>query len=137
MEDYSFYLPATLTSADYPAFIAKDQEIQTIAVPTILAAFNWPKGSNRYARVARLVDNLFGRLETLQGPGYHPKWKDVVLSAQVPGLARFGAAQEWLDRMGAIAQAGASPTTTSNRTLTPSEAELWQEFLRWRKTTHQ
>ena len=137
MEDYSFYLPATLTSADYPAFIAKDQEIQTIAVPTILAAFNWPKGSNRYARVARLVDNLFGRLETLQGPGYHLKWKDVVLNAQVPGLARFSAAQEWLDRMGAIAQAGASPTTTGDRTMTPSEAELWQEFLRWRKGTHQ
>jgi hypothetical protein len=118
MEDYSYYLPATLNSADYPAFIAKDQKIRTIAVPTILAAFNWPKGSNRYARVARLVDNLFGRLETLQGPGYHPKWKDVVLNAQVPGLARFSAAQEWLDRVGAIAQAGASLTTMSNRTLT-------------------
>jgi len=137
MEDYSFYLPATLTSVDYPTFIAKDQEIQTIAVPTILAAFNWPKGSNRYGRVARLVDSLFGRLETLQGPGYHPKWKDVVLNAQVPGLGRFGAAQEWLDRMGAIAEAGASPTTASNRTLSPSEAELWQEFLRWRKSAHQ
>jgi len=135
MEDYSFYLPATLASTDYPAFIAKDQEIQTIAVPTILAAFNWPKGSNRYARVARLVDNLFGRLETLQGPGYHPKWKDVVLNAQVPGIARFGAAQEWLDGVSAIAQAGASPTTTGNRTLTPSDAKLWQEFLRWRENS--
>jgi TRAP-type uncharacterized transport system substrate-binding protein len=135
MEDYSFYLPATLTSADYPAFIAQGEEIQTIAVPTILAAFNWPKGSNRYARVARLVDNLFGRLETLQGRGYHPKWKDVVLNAQVPGLARFGAAQEWLDRVSAIAQAGASPTTIGNRTLTPSDAKLWQEFLRWRENT--
>jgi TRAP-type uncharacterized transport system substrate-binding protein len=137
MEDYSFYLPATLTSADYPAFISQGQEIQTIAVPTILAAFNWPKGSNRYARVARLVDNLFGRLETLQGPGYHPKWKNVVLNAQVPGLARFGAAQEWLDGMSSVAQAGPSPTRTANRTLTPSDAKLWQEFLRWRENTHQ
>jgi TRAP-type uncharacterized transport system substrate-binding protein len=135
MEDYSFYLPATLTSADYPAFIPQGEEIQTIAIPTILAAFNWPKGSNRYARVARLVDNLFDRLELLQGPGYHPKWKDVVLNAQVPGLVRFGAAQEWLDRATTVAQADASPVNAAT-TMSPTQAKLWQEFLRWRKNNH-
>src|SRR5690242_10364953 len=131
MEDYSFYLPATLTSADYPALIPQGEEVQTIAIPTVLAAFNWPKGSNRYARVARLVDNLFDRLEVLQRPGYHPKWKDVVLNAQVPGLARFGAAQEWLDRTTAVAQADIS-TTDSSATMSPGQAKLWQEFLHWR-----
>jgi len=131
MEDYSFYLPAKLTPADYPAFIRQGEEIQTIAIPTILAAFNWPKGSNHYARVARLVDNLFGRLEVLQGPGYHPKWKDVVLNAQVPGLTRFGAAQEWLDRTTAVAKAGASEVSVS---MSPAQAKLWQEFLRWRQS---
>jgi TRAP-type uncharacterized transport system substrate-binding protein len=136
MEDYSFYLPATLTSADYPAFIPQGEEVQTIAIPTVLAAFNWPKGSNRYARVARLVDNLFDRLEVLQRPGYHPKWKDVVLNAQVPGLARFGAAQEWLDRTTAVAQADI-PTTDSSTTMSPGQAKLWQEFLHWRKNAHQ
>jgi hypothetical protein len=136
MEDYSFYLPATLTSADYPAFIPQGAEIQTIAIPTVLAAFNWPKGSNRYARVARLVDNLFDRLEVLQGPGYHPKWKDVVLNAQVPGLTRFAAAQEWLDRTTAIAQADASPVNATT-TMSPTQAKLWQDFLRWRKNNHQ
>jgi TRAP-type uncharacterized transport system substrate-binding protein len=137
MEDYSFYLPATLTSADYPAFIPQGEEVQTIAIPTILAAFNWPKGSNRYARVARLVDNLFDRLEALQGPGYHPKWKDVVLNAQVPGLVRFGAAQEWLDRATTVAQAqaDASPVNAAT-TMPPNQAKLWQEFLRWRKNNH-
>jgi TRAP-type uncharacterized transport system substrate-binding protein len=136
MEDYSFYLPATLTSADYPAFIPQGEEVQTIAIPTVLAAFNWPKGSNRYARVARLVDNLFDRLEVLQRPGYHPKWKDVVLNAQVPGLARFGAAQEWLDRTTAVAQADI-PTTDSSTTMSPGQTKLWQEFLHWRKNAHQ
>jgi TRAP-type uncharacterized transport system substrate-binding protein len=43
MEDYSFYLPATLTSADYPAFIAKGQEIQTIAVPRFSPRSTGPK----------------------------------------------------------------------------------------------
>ena len=79
------------------------QEIQTIAVPTILAAFNWPKNSDRYRRVARLTDNLFSRLDQLQGEGFHPKWKDVNLAAKVPGLKRFPAAQEWLDSLHAAA----------------------------------
>jgi TRAP-type uncharacterized transport system substrate-binding protein len=40
--DFEFYLPSTLSSSDYPDLIPAGQEIQTIAVPTILAAFNWP-----------------------------------------------------------------------------------------------
>src|SRR4051794_4177200 len=76
-QDTGFYLPSTLTASDYPQLIPQGEEVQTIAIPTILAAFNWPKGSDRYKRVARLTDNLFSRLDKLQGPGFHPKWKDV------------------------------------------------------------
>jgi TRAP-type uncharacterized transport system substrate-binding protein len=125
-QDFSFYLPATLTSTDYPNFIPQGQDVQTIAIPTILAAFNWQKASNRYARVARLTDYLFDRLSTLQGPGFHPKWKDVVLNAQVPGLKRFPAAQEWLDRTAPGKVVAASPTTE------PADAKLFQQFLQWK-----
>jgi hypothetical protein len=92
------YLPSVLTSRDYPQLIPEGQEVRTISVPTILAAYNWPKGSDRYARLERLVDRLFGRLNQLHGPGFHPAWKEVNISAQVPGLRRFAAAQEWIDR---------------------------------------
>ena len=44
------------------------------------------------------VDELFDRIDRLQSPGYDPKWKDVNPAARVPGLVRFQAAQEWLDR---------------------------------------
>jgi TRAP-type uncharacterized transport system substrate-binding protein len=125
-EDFSFYLPATLTSTDYPQLIPEGQEVQTIAIPTILAAFNWPKGSNRYDRVARLTDYLFDRLDTLQGPGFHPKWKDVVLNAQVPGLTRFRAAQEWLDRTVSAQVASGAPT------VDPSDLKLFRQFLQWK-----
>jgi TRAP-type uncharacterized transport system substrate-binding protein len=137
-QDFSFYLPATLTSNDYPQLIPHDQEVQTIAIPTILAAFNWPKGSDRYNRVARLTEQLFSRLDTLQGAGFHPKWKDVVLNAQVPGLNRFPAAQEWLDRTAMTPGAQASPSTGNGSlepgavVLKPSEAQLYQQFLEWR-----
>jgi hypothetical protein len=98
MDEDGLYVPSVLTAADYPGLIAPGQEIQTIAVPTILAAYNWPRWSDRYRRVARLTDHVFARLGALQVPGFHPKWKDVNLTARVPGLTRFAAAQEWLDR---------------------------------------
>ena len=97
---YSVYLPSALTPRDYPQLIPEGQEIQTISVPTVLAAYNWPKGSDRYARVARFVDHLFSRLDQFRGPGFHSAWRDVNVVAEVPGLRRFAAAQEWIDRNG-------------------------------------
>jgi hypothetical protein len=79
--------------------------VSTIAVPTVLVAFNWPVQSNRYKRVSRFVDYLFSRIDRLQAPGFDPKWKSINLAATVPGLARFSAAQVWLDRKARNAQA--------------------------------
>jgi TRAP-type uncharacterized transport system substrate-binding protein len=95
-EDY--YLPATLEANEYPGLIRPGERIATISVPTALVAFNWPPGSNRYQRVARFVDHLFGRIDKLQEPGFDPKWKAINLAATVPSLSRFQAAQDWLDR---------------------------------------
>jgi hypothetical protein len=98
IEDPGFYTPSALTSKDYPQLIPEGQEVPTISVPTVLAAYNWPKDSDRYARLARLVDRLFSRLDQLQAPGFHPAWRDVNIAAQVPGLRRFAPAQTWIDR---------------------------------------
>src|SRR6266480_540224 len=95
-EDY--YLPSSIDTRDYPSLVPKGERIATIAVPTILVAYNWPQRSERYRRVARLVDHLFNRLDRLQSPGFDPKWKEVNLRAKVPGLERFRPAQEWLDQ---------------------------------------
>ena len=105
------YLPSTLTSRDYPQLIPEGQDITTIAVPTILAAYNWPQGSDRHARLVRLVDYLFSRIGQFRAPGFHPAWREVNLAAQVPGLRRFAPAQEWLDRAnsGGVQRAPARP----------------------------
>jgi TRAP-type uncharacterized transport system substrate-binding protein len=95
-EDY--YLPAALDAAEYPNLIKQGERVTTIAVPTALVAFNFPAKSNRFERLARFVEHLFSRIETLQQPGFDPKWKSINLAAAVPGLARFPAAQAWLDR---------------------------------------
>jgi TRAP-type uncharacterized transport system substrate-binding protein len=99
-EDY--YLPSSIDSTDYPNLVPKAERIATIAVPTVLVAYNWPQNSDRYRRVARLVDNLFSRIGKLQSSGFDPKWKEVNLRASVPGLERFRAAEEWLDRPQAV-----------------------------------
>jgi TRAP-type uncharacterized transport system substrate-binding protein len=95
-EDY--YLPAVLEAAEYPGLIKQGERVSTIAVPTALVAFNWPAKTDRYQRVARFADMLFSRIDRLQAPGFDPKWKSINLAATVPGLNRFAAAQEWLDR---------------------------------------
>ena len=142
-DDFGFYLPSTLTNADYPNLIPQGQEIQTIAVPTVLAAFNWPRSSDRYRRIARMTDYLFDRLATLQGPAFHPKWKDVNLNAKVPGLERFPAAQEWLDKANAskpsapqgatTGSTGTSQAATTAPAASPEDQRLYQEFLEWRR----
>jgi TRAP-type uncharacterized transport system substrate-binding protein len=103
-EDY--YLPSYLEQADYPNLVPKGERIATIAVPTILASFNWRTDSPRYRRVARFVDELFSRADKLKSPGFDAKWKDVNLTTRAPGLERFQAAQEWLDRASPSKQSG-------------------------------
>jgi TRAP-type uncharacterized transport system substrate-binding protein len=93
-----YYLPSYLVPTDYPNLISQGERISTIAVPTILASFNWRPETPRYRKVARFVDELFSRVDKLKAPGFDPKWKDVDLAARTPGLERFQPAQEWLDR---------------------------------------
>ena len=101
-----YYLPSSLGAADYPNLIAKDARIATISVPTVLATLNWQPGSPRYRRVARFVDELFGHVDRLASPGFDAKWKEVNPAARAPGLERFQAAQEWLDRSASTQQGG-------------------------------
>jgi TRAP-type uncharacterized transport system substrate-binding protein len=93
-----YYVPAVLTSSDYPALVPSGEQITTIAVPTVLVSYNWKLGTPRYLKVARFVENLFARMDRLRSPGFDPKWKEIDLSASAPGLARFKPAQDWLDR---------------------------------------
>ena len=73
-EDY--YLPAVLEAAEYPALIKPGERISTISVPTVLVAYNWSAGSNRYQRVARFTDYLFSRVDKLQVAGFDAQVED-------------------------------------------------------------
>jgi TRAP-type uncharacterized transport system substrate-binding protein len=93
-----YYVPDVLTSSDYPTLVPSGEHVTTIAVPTVLVSYNWKPDTPRYLRVTRFVENLFARMDRLRSPGFDPKWKEIDLSVSAPGLARFKAAQDWLDR---------------------------------------
>jgi hypothetical protein len=134
------YLPATLATEDYPGLIAPGQKVETIAVSAVLIAFNWPKGTDRYRRIQRFVDNFFPRLSEFQKAPRHPKWKEANLAAVMPGWKRFEGADEWLRKRDTMAQgereqfnpflAGRQEKAAS---LPSAERDrLFQEFLAWR-----
>ena len=93
----SDYLPASLTAKDYPNLISDQEQVDTIAVPSVLAAYNWPPTSARFRKLAMFVDAFFTKFPAFQNPPFHPKWNEVSLSAPVPGWRRFVPAQQWLD----------------------------------------
>lgn len=95
------FLPAVFGHEDYPNLVGKDERVETFASIAVLVSFNWPKGSTRYQRTARFVDALFSRIDQLQKPPRHPGWTSVNLAATVPGMTRFAAAQEWIDKRNA------------------------------------
>jgi hypothetical protein len=95
------YLPATLTAKDYPNLISEqEQQVDTIAVPAVLAAYNWPANTDRYRKLTQFVDAFFTKFPTFQNPPFHPKWKEVSLSAPLPGWQRLPSAKQWLDQHG-------------------------------------
>src|SRR6266550_4078057 len=90
------YLPANLTSKDYPNLIADGDKVDTIAVPAVLAAYNWAPNTDRYRKLSLFVDAFFTKFPTFQNPPFHPKWKEVSLSAPLPDWNRLPSAEQWL-----------------------------------------
>src|SRR5579883_2900233 len=135
------YVIGELTSADYPNLIPPGQRIDTVAVPSVLAVYNWPKNSDRYRWVERFTQYLFNRWDKLTQPPFHPRWRDVNLAATVPGWTRFSVSEELLQRP---PPAAAEPFTNREfqaflssrevRGAPRNEAErnaLFRQFLQW------
>jgi uncharacterized protein len=138
-----YYTLGELDSKDYPTLIGEGEKIDTIAVPAVLAVFNWQKGSDRYRRIERFVEQMFAKWDRFQVAPRHPKWRDVNLGATVPGWTRHQIAEHMLERFRGPAanqeqvgrdfqaflnQAGSGvPQSAADR-----EA-LFRQFLQWRE----
>ena len=140
-----YYTLGELTSKDYPNLIPEGGRIDTIAVPAVLAVYNWPKGSDRFRRVERFTERLFANWSKFQQPPFHPKWRDINLAATVPGWTRFSVAEETLQkyqskevaRDGELSrdfQAFMARSGVRGSPQNQSEREaLFREFLQWRE----
>ena len=130
------YFPASFKHEDYARLVPEGASVNTLAVGTILGVFNWPRGSERYQRIARFIEVFFTHFDKLLEPQRHPKWKEVNLFAEVPGWQRFAAAEEWIARHNAaVATNTPSPSRASSagRSTGANDEALYQEFLRWRQ----
>ena len=146
-----------IRSSDYPLLLGGESggglEVASIAVPMVLAVFDWPPASRSYQVLARFVDALFDSSSRIG---------IIDPAASVPGWLRFGPAAIWPrtpDPANAPAVADARPgdiraeapqaaavptpppapqpaTTTVQRPdlSTDQKNRLFEEFLRWRNT---
>jgi TRAP-type uncharacterized transport system substrate-binding protein len=134
-----YYTLGEFTKQDYPNLLDGADRIDTIAVPAVLAVYNWPRDSDRYRKVQRFVQYLFTRWDTFQHPPYHPKWRDVNLAATVPGWTRFGAAEDTLQQVEAQQQEqqkAAFGKFLNGRKEPAGTAErdaLFRDFLQWQQ----
>lgn len=139
------YFPARLTHEDYPNLIAKGSTIDTVAIASVLAVYNWAPDTDRYRRVAKFTEAFFSKFAEFLKPARHPKWKETNLTATLKGWTRFRAAQEWLDR-----NAGRPPRAVTSLAVDPdiaraqaakaapgdpeAQERLFRQFMEWVKT---
>jgi len=141
------YVPTRLTAADYPGLVPQDQTVDTVAVGAVLLAANLQVGSERYRNLVNFVDAFFTGFQSLLDPGHHPKWREVNITAELPGWRRFPPAEQWLQRNTQVAAApnlqdlrsifsrfiderqqasGGAPLTPEQKNELFGQFELWQ-----------
>ena len=117
------YTLGEFTSEEYPTLVPQGEKTDTIAVPAVLAVFNWPKNTDRYRRVQKFTEALFTKWDKFMEPQRHPKWRDINLAATVPGWTRWSVADEMLSRM------KKDPRVAESQQKDPEAGEFWS-FLK-------
>jgi TRAP-type uncharacterized transport system substrate-binding protein len=115
-ELFASYLPADLTHDLYPNLIPEGTTVPTIANRALLVAYAWPENSPRHKRIAKFVDAFFSKIDQFNNSSRHPKWREVNLSAEMPGWTRYKPAADWLasHRNQAVSvNSGGTPDQTS------------------------
>jgi TRAP-type uncharacterized transport system substrate-binding protein len=120
---FANYLPADLTHDLYPNLIPEGVTVPTIANRALLVAYTWPENSPRYKRIAKFVDAFFSKIDQFNNPARHPKWREVNLSADMPGWTRFKPAADWL-----ASHRNQAVSANPDSTLDQSSPELRQAF---------
>lgn len=134
------YLPARLTGDDYPGLVPADAPVDTLAVGAVMAVYNWNPEQWRYRKVSRFIDAFFTSFTDLELAPRHPKWKEVNISAELPGWTRFAPAKQWLAKSQSSNKDLKSAFKTfldekqaEGGTGTTDSDELFRQFIKWQK----
>jgi TRAP transporter TAXI family solute receptor len=137
------FLPASLTSDDYPTLVEPGTRVDTVAVGTVLIAYNWTKDSDQYKKIRKFVAAFFPQIAKLQVAPHHPKWREVNLAATLPGWTRFSAAEAWLAQNKSENEPAVTDRTERDKFdqfvrarggqagSAEDHEKLFQEFLQW------
>ena len=135
-----YYVPITFENSDYPNLVKPDEKVESIGVPAVLAVYNWPKNSDRFRKVERFIQYYFDRFDKFKAPPFQKEWKEINLSASVPGWTRYWLAEQLLQKMepGRQASSGSVSVTgqekaTSSSLSDPAAQKMLQEFLEWKR----
>lgn len=132
------YLPTSLDHQYYPNLVPVGPPVDTVAVGSVLVTLSTPSDTARAKRVNRFVDALFDRFDQFRRPGFHPKWREVNLSAQVQGWVRYPEALGLLRNTGdsTLRTSFDSYLNQSGQTTAGMDNErreaLFRDFLHWR-----
>jgi TRAP-type uncharacterized transport system substrate-binding protein len=85
------YLPAVVEAQELAGFAASGK-LETVAVSTLLAVFDWQPTHGRYHNVRNFISAFFTALPELRRQGSAPVWRQLNITAQLPGWTRHGAA---------------------------------------------
>jgi uncharacterized protein len=126
---FANYLPAEITHELYPNLVAEGTTVPTIANRALLVAYTWPENSERYKKVAKFIDAFFSKIDQFNSSSRHPKWREVNLSAEMPGWVRFKPAADWL-----AAHRNQAVTANPDSTAGQSPTELRLAFEKFMQT---
>ncbi|MGI9492034.1 MAG: TAXI family TRAP transporter solute-binding subunit [Geminicoccaceae bacterium] len=114
------YREATITETDYPTLVFGGQTIETFAVQSVLATYNWPIDNERFEPIATLIETLLSHLGELQADNRHPKWREVDPSFELDLWQRHQASETYLRQSKAanesIGQGGPLTPSTGAKT---------------------
>jgi uncharacterized protein len=139
------YQPVQLTPEDYPGLVPQNTKIDTISVSMALFVAPFPRQSERYKNIARVVNTFFTQLASLQQGDHDRNWQKIALDDSLASWSRFEPADDWVKRNAAVASsdpeamkeqffrfldaraqsAGAAPMSAFEKEV------LFDQFRRW------
>ncbi|MDQ0469563.1 TAXI family TRAP transporter solute-binding subunit [Labrys wisconsinensis] len=152
------YEAAQLTSRDYPQLIEAGGAVDTLGVPSVLVAYEFPSGPRADAG-RTFIERFFQQAPDPRsgvgraGGGFSSNWCGIDLALPVKGWARHKAAQAWLDAHpgaptridcaaarpsfcssnDALAAEWADRARTANPPLAPQSPQFLTEFMAFRQ----